>query len=63
VKFLRHSEARGDYDQVVETLNGTDPHGKQARTARGPPGARLLSSRGSPRTSRRPPAAVSRSGW
>ncbi|MFD7702884.1 SDR family oxidoreductase [Streptomyces caelestis] len=28
VKFLRHGEARGDYDQVVATLNGTDPHGK-----------------------------------
>jgi short-subunit dehydrogenase involved in D-alanine esterification of teichoic acids len=28
VKFLRYGEARGDYDQVVETLNGSDPHGK-----------------------------------
>jgi uncharacterized oxidoreductase len=28
VKFLRYGEARGDYDQVVETLNATDPHGK-----------------------------------
>jgi len=28
VKFLRYGEARGDYDQVVATLNGTDPHGK-----------------------------------
>jgi short-subunit dehydrogenase involved in D-alanine esterification of teichoic acids len=28
VKFLRHGEARGDYDQVVETLNASDPHGK-----------------------------------
>ncbi|MFF5158281.1 SDR family oxidoreductase [Streptomyces sp. NPDC000348] len=28
VKFLRYGEARGDYDQVVETLNRTDPHGK-----------------------------------
>ncbi|MFF6999017.1 SDR family oxidoreductase [Streptomyces sp. NPDC008313] len=28
VKFLRYGEARGDYDQVVETLNGADPHGK-----------------------------------
>jgi short-subunit dehydrogenase involved in D-alanine esterification of teichoic acids len=28
VKFLRYGEARGDYDQVVAVLNGTDPHGK-----------------------------------
>jgi uncharacterized oxidoreductase len=28
VKFLRYGEARGDYDQVVATLNGADPHGK-----------------------------------
>jgi uncharacterized oxidoreductase len=28
VKFLRYGEARGDYDQVVETLNRSDPHGK-----------------------------------
>ncbi|MFF7557023.1 SDR family oxidoreductase [Streptomyces olivaceus] len=28
VKFLRYGEARGDYDQVVEALNATDPHGK-----------------------------------
>jgi uncharacterized oxidoreductase len=28
VKFLRYGEARGDYDQVVETLNAIDPHGK-----------------------------------
>ncbi|RCV48285.1 SDR family oxidoreductase [Marinitenerispora sediminis] len=28
VKFLRHAEARGDYDQVVATLNAADPHGK-----------------------------------
>lgn len=28
VKFLRYGEARGDYGQVVETLNATDPHGK-----------------------------------
>jgi short-subunit dehydrogenase involved in D-alanine esterification of teichoic acids len=27
VKFLRYGEARGDYDQVVATLNGSDPHG------------------------------------
>ncbi len=26
VKFLRYGEARGDYDEVVATLNGTDPH-------------------------------------
>jgi len=29
VKFLRYGEARGDYDQVVRTLNQSDPHGKQ----------------------------------
>lgn len=28
VKFLRFGEARGDYDQVVDTLNAADPHGK-----------------------------------
>jgi uncharacterized oxidoreductase len=28
VKFLRCGEARGDYDQVVATLNASDPHGK-----------------------------------
>lgn len=28
VKFLRHGEARGDYDQVVATLNAADPHGR-----------------------------------
>jgi short-subunit dehydrogenase involved in D-alanine esterification of teichoic acids len=28
VKFLRYGEARGDYDQVVAALNGTDPHGR-----------------------------------
>jgi uncharacterized oxidoreductase len=28
VKFLRYGEARGDYDQVVEVLNDSDPHGK-----------------------------------
>ncbi|HEY6496469.1 MAG TPA: SDR family NAD(P)-dependent oxidoreductase [Trebonia sp.] len=28
VKFLRYGEARGDYDQVVAMLNGSDPHGK-----------------------------------
>jgi short-subunit dehydrogenase involved in D-alanine esterification of teichoic acids len=27
VKFLRYGEARGDYDQVVATLNALDPHG------------------------------------
>ncbi|QDP94706.1 SDR family NAD(P)-dependent oxidoreductase [Microlunatus elymi] len=29
VKFLRYGEARGDYDQVVATLNQLDPHGTQ----------------------------------
>jgi uncharacterized oxidoreductase len=28
VKFLRYGEARGDYHQVVQTLNHLDPHGK-----------------------------------
>jgi uncharacterized oxidoreductase len=28
VKFLRYGEARGDYDQVVQTLNASDPHGR-----------------------------------
>jgi uncharacterized oxidoreductase len=28
VRFLRYGEARGDYDQVVATLNASDPHGK-----------------------------------
>lgn len=28
VKFLRYGEARGDYDQVVATLNQLDPHGR-----------------------------------
>ena len=28
VKFLRYGEARGDYDQVVATLNASDPHAK-----------------------------------
>jgi uncharacterized oxidoreductase len=27
VKFLRHAEARGDYDHVVATINHLDPHG------------------------------------
>jgi uncharacterized oxidoreductase len=27
VRFLRYGEARGDYDQVVATLNARDPHG------------------------------------
>ena len=27
VKFLRYGEARGDYEQVVGTLNAADPHG------------------------------------
>ena len=28
VKFLRYGEARGDYPQVVATLNRSDPHGR-----------------------------------
>lgn len=28
VKFLRYGEARGDYDHVVEVLNGAAPHGE-----------------------------------
>lgn len=28
VKFLRYGEARGDYPQVVATLNASDPHAK-----------------------------------
>ncbi|MGH3408562.1 MAG: SDR family NAD(P)-dependent oxidoreductase [Streptosporangiaceae bacterium] len=28
VRFLRYGEARGDYDQVVATLNAADPHGR-----------------------------------
>ena len=28
VKFLRYGEARGDYAQVVETLNRRDPHAR-----------------------------------
>jgi uncharacterized oxidoreductase len=31
VKFLRYGEARGDYDQVVATLNAADPHANAAR--------------------------------
>jgi uncharacterized oxidoreductase len=27
VKFLRYAEARGDYNEVVVTLNAADPHG------------------------------------
>ncbi|MFD7467911.1 SDR family oxidoreductase [Streptomyces tendae] len=27
VKYLRYGEARGDYDEVVRTLNHSDPHG------------------------------------
>ncbi|HEY0248807.1 MAG TPA: SDR family NAD(P)-dependent oxidoreductase [Gryllotalpicola sp.] len=30
VKFLRFGEARGDYDQVVATVNRLDPHGVNA---------------------------------
>jgi uncharacterized oxidoreductase len=29
VKFLRYGEARGDYDQVVDTLNASDAHGNR----------------------------------
>ena len=28
VKFLRYGEARGDYAEVVTTLNRTDPHAR-----------------------------------
>lgn len=28
VKFLRYGEARGDYPQVVDALNATDPHNR-----------------------------------
>ncbi|WP_399880404.1 SDR family oxidoreductase [Streptomyces sp. BBFR51] len=28
VKYLRYGEARGDYEQVVQTLNHSDPHGE-----------------------------------
>ncbi|GIG29495.1 SDR family oxidoreductase [Cellulomonas marina] len=28
VGFLRHAEVRGDYDEVVATLNASDPHGR-----------------------------------
>lgn len=28
VKFLRYGEARGDYDEVVATVNRLDPHGR-----------------------------------
>lgn len=31
VGFLRHAEARGDYDQVVATLNDADPHARLSR--------------------------------
>ncbi|WP_235968149.1 Rossmann-fold NAD(P)-binding domain-containing protein [Streptomyces mesophilus] len=27
VKFLRYGEAHGEYDQVVATLNASNPHG------------------------------------
>lgn len=33
VKFLRYGEARGDYDQVVATINAHDPHGKAEEDA------------------------------
>ena len=29
VKFLRYAEARGDYAEVVATLNASDPHARQ----------------------------------
>ena len=29
VKFLRYAEVRGDYDQVVATLNAADPHARR----------------------------------
>ncbi len=28
VKYLRYGQARGDYDEVVRTLNHSDPHGE-----------------------------------
>jgi uncharacterized oxidoreductase len=28
VKFLRFGEVRGDYDQVVATINTADPHSR-----------------------------------
>jgi uncharacterized oxidoreductase len=28
VKFLRFPEVRGDYEQVVATLNASDPHAR-----------------------------------
>jgi uncharacterized oxidoreductase len=28
MKFLRYAEARGDYDRVVQALNGPAPHGR-----------------------------------
>ena len=34
VKFLRYGEARGDYAQVVATLNQRDPHARAAASAR-----------------------------
>ncbi|MDZ5446701.1 SDR family NAD(P)-dependent oxidoreductase [Micromonospora sp. 4G57] len=40
VKFLRYGEARGDYDQVVATLNGADPHTVGNSTHPLAPGAR-----------------------
>ncbi len=33
VKFLRYGEARGDYAQVVATLNAADPHARAAAAA------------------------------
>ena len=37
VKFLRYGEARGDYDQVVATLNASDPHGEINKPERARP--------------------------
>ncbi|RPF22707.1 SDR family oxidoreductase [Myceligenerans xiligouense] len=34
VGFLRHAETRGDYDQVVATLNATDRHARQEASSR-----------------------------
>jgi short-subunit dehydrogenase involved in D-alanine esterification of teichoic acids len=31
VRFLREAEVRGDYPQVVATLNAADPHRSAAR--------------------------------
>ena len=75
VQFLRYGEARGDYDQVVATLNATDPHGRTVDPwggGRHRPSAGLMRA-GSRRRTRahRPTAAATRappprtrcSGW